>query len=57
MDKYLDRLAEIRVVQQHLVELAIKEGIPVVENANVDRTIDEVVELVLLAADRVHETA
>jgi len=57
MDKYLDRLAEIRAVQQHLVELAIKEGIPVVENANVDRTIDEVVELVLLAADRVRETA
>jgi 2-phosphoglycerate kinase len=57
MDKYLDRLDEIRVVQTHLVERAIRVGIPVVENANVERTIDEVVELVLLAADRMRQTA
>ena len=57
MDKYLDRLDEIRTVQTHLVERAIRVGIPVVENANVERTIDEVVELVLLAADRVRQTA
>jgi 2-phosphoglycerate kinase len=56
MDKYLDRLDDIRTVQAHLVERAIREGVPVVENANVERTIDEVVELVLRAADRARET-
>ena len=55
MDKYLDHLDAIRTVQAHLVERAIREGMPVVENANVERTIDEVVELVLLAADRVRQ--
>jgi 2-phosphoglycerate kinase len=55
MDKYLDHLDAIRTVQTHLVERAIREGMPVVENANVERTIDEVVELVLLAADRVRQ--
>ncbi len=56
MDKYLDRLDDIRTVQAHLVERAIREGVPVVENANVERTIDEVVELVLRAADRARQT-
>ena len=52
MDKYLDHLDAIRTVQAHLVERAIREGVPVVENANVERAIDEVVEHVLRAADR-----
>jgi len=56
MDKYLDHLDDIRTVQTHLVERAIRTGVPVVENANVERAIDEVVELVLLAADRARET-
>ena len=55
MDKYLDHLDAIRTVQTHLVERAIREGVPVVENANVERAIDEVVELVLLAADRARQ--
>ena len=55
MDKYLDHIDEIRTVQTHLVERAIRMGVPVVENANVERAIDEVVELVLLAADRARE--
>ena len=52
MDKYLDHLDAIRIVQAHLVERAIREGVPVVENANVERAIDEVVEHVLRAAER-----
>jgi 2-phosphoglycerate kinase len=55
MDKYLDHLDAIRTVQAHLVERAIREGVPVVENANVERTIDEVVELVLRGADRARQ--
>ncbi|HEY2327577.1 MAG TPA: hypothetical protein VGH52_08855 [Gaiellaceae bacterium] len=50
MDKYLDRLGDIRRIQTLLVSRAFREGVPVVENANVERAIDEVVTLVLDAA-------
>ena len=52
MDKYLDRLGDIRRVQTYLVGRARREGVPVVENANVERTIDTVIELVMLASER-----
>lgn len=47
MEKYLDRLPDIRRIQTLLVSRAFREGVPVVENANVERAIDEVVSLVL----------
>ncbi len=50
MDKYLDRLTDIRRIQTLLVSRAFREGVPVVENANVERAIDEMVSLVLDAA-------
>jgi len=46
MSKYLDRLDDIRRIQSYLVSRAERAGVPVVENANVERTIDEVVALV-----------
>jgi len=52
MDKYLDRLGDIRRVQTYLVGRARREGVPVVENANVERTIDTVIELVMQASER-----
>jgi 2-phosphoglycerate kinase len=52
MDKYLDRLDDIRRVQTYLVGRAEREGVPVVENANVERTIDTVIELVMQASER-----
>jgi 2-phosphoglycerate kinase len=52
MDKYLDRLGDIRRIQSHIVERARREGVPVVDNANVERTIDEVIELVMQSAER-----
>jgi 2-phosphoglycerate kinase len=52
MAKYLDRLDDIRRIQSVLVSRALREGVPVVENANVDRSIDEVVSLVLDAAEQ-----
>jgi 2-phosphoglycerate kinase len=52
MDKYLDRLPEIRRVQTYISGRARREGVPVVENANVERTIDQVIELVMQAAER-----
>jgi 2-phosphoglycerate kinase len=50
MEKYLDRLDDIRRIQTYLVSRARREGVPVVENANVERTIDEVTRLVIDAA-------
>ncbi|HZQ15177.1 MAG TPA: hypothetical protein VFA82_00260 [Gaiellaceae bacterium] len=52
MAKYLDRLDDIRRVQAYIVERAGRAGVPVVENANAERTIDDVIELVMQAAER-----
>ncbi len=52
MDKYLDQMEAIRRVQTYIVGRAKREGVPVVENANVERTIDQVIELVMQAAER-----
>jgi 2-phosphoglycerate kinase len=52
MDKYLARLPDIRRVQTYVVGRARRENVPVVENANVERTIDTVIELVMQAFER-----
>lgn len=57
MDKYLERIDDIRRIQSYIVGRARREDVPVVENANVDRTIDQVIELVMRAAERARETA
>ena len=56
MDKYLDRIDDIRRVQTYIASRARREGVPVVENANVERTIDQVIELVMQAAERAQRT-
>jgi len=56
MDKYLERIDDIRRIQAYVCGRARRENVPVIENANVDRTIDQVIELVMDAADRVRET-
>jgi 2-phosphoglycerate kinase len=53
-EKYLRALPEIRRVQDYLVERAAKVGVPVIENASVDDTVDHVIELVLAEVERVH---
>jgi 2-phosphoglycerate kinase len=53
MAKYLDRLDDIRRIQSYIVSRARREGVAVVENANVERTIDEVVGLVIDSAQAV----
>jgi 2-phosphoglycerate kinase len=57
MEKYLDRLDDIRRVQTYVVGRARREDVPVIENANVERTIDQVIELVMRAAERTRQTA
>jgi 2-phosphoglycerate kinase len=57
MEKYLDRLDDIRRIQTYVVGRARREHVPVIENANVERTIDQVIELVMQAAERTRQTA
>src|SRR5689334_2531235 len=52
MDKYLERIDDIRRIQTYVSGRARREGVPVVENANVDRAIDGVMGLVMDAAER-----
>jgi len=52
MDKYLDRIDDIRRLQTYIASRARREQVPVIENANVERTIDQVIELVMQAAER-----
>jgi 2-phosphoglycerate kinase len=56
MDKYLEKLDDIRRIQSYIVGRAHREHVPVVENANVERTIDEVIEFVMQAAERARQT-
>jgi 2-phosphoglycerate kinase len=57
MDKYLDHIGDIRRVQTYIASRARRENVPVVENANVERTIDQVIELVMQSAERARQTA
>jgi 2-phosphoglycerate kinase len=57
MDKYLERLDDIRRIQDYIVGRARRQGVPVVENANVERTIDQVIEIVMQSAERARQTA
>jgi 2-phosphoglycerate kinase len=51
LDKYLDRIADIRYLQDFIVERAQVEGVPVIENSDREKAIGAVMELVLTAAD------
>jgi len=57
VQKYLDALADIRLVQDFLVERALREGVPVVENGHVEQAIAAVIELVLASAERLRPRA
>jgi 2-phosphoglycerate kinase len=57
MDKYLDHIDDIRRVQTYVSSRARRENVPVVENANVERTIDQVIELVMQSAERARQIA
>jgi 2-phosphoglycerate kinase len=57
MDKYLERHEDIRRIQTYISGRAKREGVPVVENANVERSIDTVMGLVMDAVERMREPA
>jgi 2-phosphoglycerate kinase len=50
--KYLRALADIRRVQDYLVERAAKTGVPTINNSSVDETVSNVVDLVLAEVER-----
>jgi 2-phosphoglycerate kinase len=47
MDRYLDALDDIRLIQGAIVERAGRAGVPVIDNNDIERTIGTVMELVL----------
>ena len=54
-DKYVDRLSDIRHIQDFIVEEAQKEAVPVIAMGNIDAAIGAVLELVLDRAERLQE--
>ncbi len=52
MDKYIEQLDEIRLLQDYIVERAEKIGVAVIESSNPERATAEVMELVLRSAER-----
>ncbi len=50
LEKYLDALPQIRLIQRHLVERAEKAGVPVIENTSFEQSVAAVFGLVLDAA-------
>jgi 2-phosphoglycerate kinase len=52
LEKYLDGLPEIRLIQDVLLERARRFDVPVIENASLDEAIGEVLDLVLMGAER-----
>ena len=52
MHKYLDRLPDIRRVQELIVRRADRAGVPVIENTNIEASIRTVMDLVLEGASR-----
>ena len=51
--KYLDRLDDIRHIQDHIVRRAKRHNVPVIANVDMRAAIDEVMELVLASAEQV----
>jgi 2-phosphoglycerate kinase len=52
VQKYLDALPDIRLVQEFVVEQSRRAGVPVVENSSIELSIATVMELVLSRAER-----
>jgi 2-phosphoglycerate kinase len=57
MDKYLERIDDIRRIQSFLIECAEREGVEVVENANVEQAIESVIALAMGLSDPVGRPA
>jgi 2-phosphoglycerate kinase len=47
LDKYLERLSDIRHIQDFIVDEAERSGVPVIQNRSIEQAIRDVIELVL----------
>jgi len=56
LEKYLDGLPEIRLIQEALLERANRFDVPVIENTSVDEAVGAVLDLVLSGAERLVRT-
>jgi 2-phosphoglycerate kinase len=52
LEKYLDGLPEIRLIQDALLERARRFDVPVIENSSIDDAVGDVLDLVLSGAER-----
>ncbi|HEY7381673.1 MAG TPA: hypothetical protein VH572_10705 [Gaiella sp.] len=52
LDKYLEGMLEIRLIQDAILERARRFDVPVIENTSLDRAVGEILDLVLAGADR-----
>jgi 2-phosphoglycerate kinase len=52
LEKYIDGMPEIRLIQDALIERARRYDVPVIMNATLDQAMGEVLDLVLSTADR-----
>jgi 2-phosphoglycerate kinase len=57
LDKYLEKLSDIRYLQDYVLERARGHGVPVIDNRQRENSIAAVMELVLTAADRLQRVS
>ena len=56
VDKYLEALPDIRLIQDYLVERAEQTGVAVIDNADLEHAVGSLIELTLARAERTKET-
>ncbi|MCS7006405.1 MAG: hypothetical protein RMM28_06825 [Thermoleophilia bacterium] len=56
LEKYLDALPQIRLIQDYLVERARRHDVPVIVNDSLERAVGDVLDLVLRRADQLVAT-
>ncbi len=52
LERYIDAMPEIRLIQNALIERAHRFDVPVIMNATLDQAMGEVLDLVLSTAER-----
>ncbi|HEY6584766.1 MAG TPA: hypothetical protein VIZ29_07960 [Gaiellaceae bacterium] len=57
LDKYIEHIGDIRYLQDYIVERAEVARVPVIENAEREKAIGAVMELVLSAADELYQVS
>jgi 2-phosphoglycerate kinase len=57
VQRYLDALDDIRLIQRAIVDRARRYEVPVIENSNIERTITTVMDLVLSSVEARHAVA